>query len=164
MLGMAVPYTGWFKAVSMAPRFNAAVKTIGNMEKTPFISGALQEGARLAPFEVGRLGVSQVVGDKSFSDMLGDTSLNLALGSGIGGVLHGLAAGGLRNPTLKTIFGPDLDLAVPLPLQARQMREIITKGQAEGGLIGDDLARANAKLAETLRSARIEELPSTSRD
>lgn len=161
LAGTTVPYVGWFKAASMVPKFERAVATIGNLEKTPFVSGALQSAALFAPFEAGRLGVSQIVGDKPFSEMLGETSLNLALGAGIGGVLHGLAAGGTRSPNLRNIFGEDLDLASPLPLQARQMREIIAQKSADGTLTGDNLGRANAKLLETLRAARIEEVPSS---
>lgn len=154
MLGMTVPYLGWFRAAKAIPRLEKAVTKIGSISERPFTTGALQEGARLLPFEVGRLGVSQVVGDKSFGDMLGDTSLNLALGAGVGGLLHGLASAGTRDPGLKALF-PELDLAAPLPLQARQMREFIDKG----GLVGDDLGRARSKLASTLQDARTQELP-----
>lgn len=155
LLGMTVPYVGWFKAASMVPKFEKAVGIIGNLQKAPIVSGALQEAARLLPFEAGRIGVSQVVGDKSFGEMLGEGTLNLAIAGGVGGLLHGLAAAGTRNPSLKTLFGEELDLAAPLPLQARQMRDIIGQGK----LTGDNLGRANAKLAETLRDARVEELP-----
>ena len=153
MAGTAVPYMGWFKATKLAGRFDKAVTAIANSER-PFLTGAAQEAARFAPFEAGRLAVSQVAGDKSFGEMLGDTSLNLALGSGIGGALHGFAAAGKRDAGLKTIF-PDLDIAAPLPLQARQMRQIIDSGVLQG----EQLDRANAKLLDTIRSARGEELP-----
>lgn len=154
LAGMAVPYTGWLKATKMATRFDKAITGLGDLNKSPFLSGALQDAARLAPFELGRVAVSQVpgVGDKSLDDMLGGATMNLALGSGIGGLLHGMGAAGLREPTLKTLF-PDIDVAAPLPIQARSMAEAL------GGLEGEALDRGKAKLLETLRLARTEELP-----
>lgn len=152
MAGMAVPYTGWFKATQMLGRFDKAVNALGVATK-PFAQGALQQAARFAPFEAGRLGVSQVVGDKPFTEMLGDTTFNLAAGAGIGGLLHGFAAAGVRDPKLSTIF-PGLDLAAPLPLQARQMKDIINSGT----LTGEVLDKAKFTLNNTLRDAKIEEL------
>lgn len=152
MAGMAVPYMGWFKATKYLTRFDKAIEGLGNVSK-PFAQGAIQEAARFAPFEAGRLAVSQMVGDKPFSEMLGETSLNLALGSGIGGLLHGVAAAGVRDPGLATLF-PGIDVAAPLPLQARHMKGIIDSGQLQGEM----LDRANYKYLNTLNAARTEEL------
>ncbi|TXH14992.1 MAG: hypothetical protein E6R03_08140 [Hyphomicrobiaceae bacterium] len=77
--------------------------------------------------------------------------MNLALGAGIGGALHGMASAGAREATLKTIF-PELDIAAPLPLQARKMQEIIS-----GMEPGEPLDRAVAKFNETVRLARTED-------
>lgn len=154
LAGMAVPYTGWLKATRAVGGFNRAVMSLGNANKSPFLTGAVQEAARLAPFELGRVAVSQVpgVGDHSLSDMLGGAAMNLALGSGIGGLLHGMGSAGTRDPKLTTLF-PEIDVAAPLPLQARQMR------QALPGLEGEAADRGMAKLNETLKLARTEELP-----
>ena len=157
MAGMAVPYTGWLKVARSLPRFEAAVQTLGNANKSPFLTGAVQEAARFAPFELGRVAVSQVAGDKDLGDMLGSATMNLALGSGVGGLLHGMGAASTREPALKTLF-PDIDVAAPLPLQARQMREAMA-----GMSPGETLDRAAAKLNETLKLARTEELPSTAK-
>ena len=153
MLGTAAPYVGWFKAAK-------AIKPIANLASglragTPFLGGALATAAELAPFEAGRIGASQVNpwADQSFSDMLGSGAVDLALGSGIGGLLHGIAAAGSRGPKLKTIF-PGLDVSLPLPLMARQMQEII----ASRKLTGDDLGRAQGALKKTLAEARGEVL------
>lgn len=154
LLGTSVPYLGWFKAARAIGPLERAAASLGNLAERPFVSGALQEGARLLPFEAGRLAASQVVGDRSFPEMLGDTTLNLALGAGIGGLFHGMASAGTRDPSLKTLF-PDLDLAAPLPLQARQMQQIIDSG----ALTGEALGRANGQLINTLRDARVQELP-----
>ncbi len=158
MAGMAVPYTGWLKATKMAGRFDKAVMALGDANKSPFLTGAVQEAARFAPFELGRVAVSQVpgVGDHSLGDMLGSATMNLALGSGIGGLLHGMGAAGTRDPSLKTLF-PDIDVSAPLPLQARSMREAML------GMEGETLDRATSRLNETLRLARTEELPSTAK-
>lgn len=154
----AVPYVGWFKATKALRGFDRAVESIGSLNKTPFVTGALQTGARFAPFEVGRLAASQVVGDKPFGSMLAETGTNLALGSGIGGLLHGFAAAGTRDAKLASIF-PGLDIAMPLPLQVRQAKSIIDSGS----LIGEALDTAKYKLSDMLRAARVEELPSTQR-
>lgn len=155
--GMAVPYTGWLKATKAVAGFDKAVMALGNANKSPFLTGAVQEAARLAPFEIGRVAVSQVpgVGDHSLGDMVGSATMNLALGAGIGGLLHGMGSAGTREPSLKTLF-PEIDVAAPLPLQARQMREVMT-----GMAPGETLDRAMGKLNETIRLARTEELPTS---
>jgi len=94
LLGTAVPYLGWFKAAKSIPRLTKAVESVGKLSDKPIISGALQEGMRLAPFEAGRVAVSQLPeslggGDKSATDMATSAGLNLALGSGLGGLFHG---------------------------------------------------------------------------
>jgi hypothetical protein len=118
----------------------------------------LRSAVQIAPFEAARVGASQIVGDKSLEDMLGDSALNLALWSGVGGLFHGVAAAGARDAKISSIF-PDLDLAAPLPLQARAMRQAIDSGT----LTGDKLDRATATLLNTLRDARIEEIPASQR-
>jgi hypothetical protein len=153
-LGMMVPYFGWFKATKGVATFDKAVKTLGNMEKSPFLTGAAQEAARFLPFEAGRVGLSQAVGEKPLSDMLGEAGLNLAIGSGAAGILHGLAAAGTREATLKSVF-PGMDIAMPLPLQLRKMREMV-----DAGLVtGEHKDRATAKILETASAIRAEEVP-----
>lgn len=160
-LGTAVPYMGWFKALKTVKgleRIEKAATRVGDVVNKPFTTGALQAAVRVAPFEAARVGASQIVGDKSLPDMLGDATLNTALFAGVGGLFHGVAAAGTRDAKLSSIF-PDLDLASPLPLQARAMRQAIESGQ----LTGDNLDRATAALQNTLRDARTEELPASFR-
>lgn len=158
--GMAVPYMGWLKVASSVPRFAKAVQAIGDIQKAPVRTGFLRAGAELAPFEAGRLGISQIpgVGDKSFGEMLTETSMNLVLAGGVGGLIGGIAAAGKRDPKLATLF-PGIDVNMPLTLQARKMREVIDSGR----LVGDDLDRARSVLFSTLNSARTEVLPAGSR-
>lgn len=158
--GMAVPYTGWLKAAQSVPRFAKAVQAIGDIQKAPIKTGLLRTAAEFAPFEIGRLGISQVpgVGDKSFGEMLGETTLSLAAAGGVGGLIGGLAAAGARDSKLVKLF-PGIDVASPLALQARKMREIIDSGK----LVGEDLDRARSVMFDTLRAARTETLPSGGR-
>ena len=158
LIGMGVPYVGWYKAAAKIPRLAKAVETVGKVSERPIVSGALQEGMRYLPFEAGRLAASQVVGDKPFTEMLGETSFNLAAGMGVAGVLHGLASAGRRDPGIAQLF-PGLNLDLPPTLKARAMKDYIAKAELEGGLSLEDLGRARGKLAETLREARTEELP-----
>ena len=154
MAGMAVPYTGWLKVAGRVPQLMKAVNAIGDLNKNPVLTGALREMATLAPFEAGRVAASQVVGDQPLSDMVSSGIMNTALAGGVGGLLHGMAGAGVRDPGLKTLF-PDLDIAAPLPLQARQMQGLLDGGTLQG----EAKDRAVGKLNETLRLARTEELP-----
>lgn len=135
----AVPYAGWFRAAKAIKGFERAVSLIGDLEKAPFITGAAREAARLAPFEFARLGASQVVGDQSFPDMASSVALDLGLSAGIGGLLHGLSAGGTRVPKVPL---PGLDIAAPAPLQLRKMKQLV----AEGNLTPEQMASANARI------------------
>lgn len=135
----AVPYAGWFRAAKAIKGFEKAVSLIGDLEKAPFITGAAREAARLAPFEFARLGASQVVGDQSFPDMASSVALDLGLSAGIGGLLHGLSAGGTRVPKVSL---PGLDISAPAPLQLRKMKQLV----AEGNLTPEQMASANARI------------------
>lgn len=158
LIGTGVPYYGWFRAAQKIPKLAKAVESVGKISDKPILSGMLQEAVRFAPFEAGRLGVSQVVGDKPFSEMLGDTTFNLAAGAGVAGLIRGVASYGKRDPGIAQLF-PGLNLDLPAPLKARAMKEYIAKAEIEGGLSPEELGRARGKLAETLREARTEELP-----
>lgn len=137
----AIPYTGWYKATKVVGAFDKAVRSIGKLEKAPFLTGAAREAARFAPFEVGRLGISQVIGDRPFSDMATDTALSLSLSGGIGGLVHGLAAAGTRNAR-KLI--PGVDIAAPAPLQLRKMQELVL----EGNLPPEQIGPLNSRIRE----------------
>ena len=96
--------------------------------KSPFLAGAASTATMLAPFEAARVGANELVGDQSLTNMVGAAATDLALGSGIGGLLHGISAAGTRDPKLPSIF-PGLDMSLPLPLMARQMRQMIDEGK-----------------------------------
>lgn len=154
MLGLAVPYTGWFKAAKLITPLEKVAKGF-EAGKGAFIGGALGTATRLAPLEAGRVAANEAVGDQPLDSMLGSAATDMALMSGIGGLLHGIGAGGTRDPKLPSIF-PGLDVSLPTPLMARKMREII-----DSGVITDPemLGRANAKLKGALNDARTEEVP-----
>lgn len=153
LLGTAVPYAGWFKLAKFIKPLEAAASAV-SAGRSSFAAGALSTATKLAPFEAARVGASQAVGDQSLGNMTSAAITDLALGSGIGGLLHGISTAGTRDPSISSIF-PGLDVSAPLPLQARAMREAIDSGQIADP---DMLSRAKGKLNETLRDARIEEL------
>jgi hypothetical protein len=110
LLGMAVPYGMWAKGLSVAAKAGIRGATAleglatgsagfeARLASNPFLTGARAEAVRFAPFEAGRLAVSQVVGDKSFGEMAFETSLNLGGAAAIGGGVAKL--GGLvKRPT-----------------------------------------------------------------
>lgn len=149
LAGFAVPYAGWFKATKLVKPFDRAIDSIGNLDKAPFLTGAAREAARFAPFEIGRLGASQVVGDVPFPDMATDVALSLGAGAGIGGLLHGLAAAGTRTPNVHRLM-PGVDITAPLPLQLRKMREGLA------ALSPEDQARVLPEIRKFEAAARAE--------
>jgi len=158
MAGTAVPYFGWFKAAKAIGPLTKATERVASLVNNPIGQGALKEAATFAPFEAARVGISQTPlgGDKSFDDMLGGAMLNLAVGSGVGGLVSGLANVGDKTKALTKIF-KGIDINVPYPLQAQEMEKIIQSGSIPAG---DDLNAANRMLYETRRKARLETLPS----
>lgn len=162
MLGTAVPYLGWIKGVSMVPKAVKALDAVSAISKSPIISGALRTGAELAPFEAGRVGISQIPGvggDTDFGDMVGSAAINTLAGSGLGGLVHGIAAAGTRAPKLSTIF-PNVDVGMPYPIQIRRMTELIDSGAITDP---DRLSLAKAELRKTYDKARNEELANRDR-
>jgi hypothetical protein len=139
LAGFAIPYTGWFKVARAVPVIDRGMKAAGAI-KNPLIAGALKEGIRFAPFEAGRVAASQVVGDKSLGDMTAEALFNLALAGGVGGVLEGLAAGGMRAAKLENLV-PGVDLTAPIQLRTRYIQEILTKGQVTGDAAGEAARR-----------------------
>jgi hypothetical protein len=162
LLGTAVPYLGWIKGVSMVPKAAKALDAVSAISKSPWISGALRTGAELAPFEAARVGLSQVPGvggDTPLEDMIGGAAINTLAGSGIGGVLHGIAAAGTRAPKLSSIF-PGVEVGVPYPLQIRKMTEMIDNGTFTDP---EKLGLAKMELRKTYEKARTEELSNKER-
>lgn len=154
LAGAAIPYGGWYGATAKIPRFMRALDKIGDLNKAPFLAGAGREAARLAPFEAGRLGVSQIFGDESFSTMAGDVALSLGLGAGIGGLVHGIAAAGTRGAAQRTSI-PGVDASAPIPLQLRKMKELV----AGNALTPEQIAAANHRINEFETLARAERPP-----
>jgi len=50
LAGMAVPYGGWVKAAGKIPKLTQAIDWAGGLSKNAFLSGALKETVRQAPF------------------------------------------------------------------------------------------------------------------
>ena len=71
MAGIVVPYGGWFATARRSYLVKLADK-VSKIEKSPFLSGAAKEAVMLTPFEVGRVGVSQVLpwADESAMDII----------------------------------------------------------------------------------------------
>lgn len=83
-LGFGVPYLGWMKAARAIPKFNAFISTLG--EGAPMaLRTALRSGARFAPFEAGRVGLSAVLGG-DVGDVAQEAGVNLLLEAGLGGI------------------------------------------------------------------------------
>jgi hypothetical protein len=151
MAGTAVPYMGWFRAAkSIGPLARAAERL--SQSKNAFLGGAGAAALTFAPFEAGRVAANELIGDQPLSNMLGSAATSLALSGGIGGLLHGIASGGTRDPKLPSMF-PGIDVSLPLPLMARQMRELIDTGKITDP---EMLKKAQNVLKRTLQDARTE--------
>lgn len=154
MAGFAVPYGGWFLGATKIPRIAKAISKIGDAINSPIGTAVKKELAIFAPFEAGRVAASQVLGDNSLSEEVGSSILNLALGAGVSGLVGGVAAAGLRDPALPTIF-PGLNIDAPVVLQARHMKGLLDSGK----ITPDFLPKANLAYKTALKEARKEELP-----
>lgn len=134
LVGMAVPYGGWYKGISKIPKFTQAIDKIGKVEKAPFLFGALREGAKIAPFEFGVKPLANaVIGDRATGDMLWEGALNTAIAGGVGGLLGSIAASGpVKKGIGEIVPGADLDL--PLPLLHRQVKELVKAAPSQEGL------------------------------
>src|SRR5215207_959914 len=135
MAGMAVPYGGWLraargikvleglatgvKAAEVGTDFGKLAFNTARLE-APFSVAAKAEAVRLAPFEVSRLLASQVIGDKSFSEMSMNVGLNLALGAGVSGGLSKLGAMGKVAPAIRDMV-PGLNEAIPGQVLLREL-------------------------------------------
>ena len=99
MAGIVVPYGGWFAGAHKIPSLVKLANKVSKIEKSPFLSGAAKEAVMLTPFEVGRVGVSQVLpwADESAMDMTSSALFDLALGSTAGGLVHSIGAAGKRQ-------------------------------------------------------------------
>src|SRR5829696_774746 len=88
LAGLVVPYGGWLRAARGIKALEgvAAGLEAKKLEK-PFTALGGAEIVRLAPFELGRTALSQVVGDQSLGEVAFGAGLNLALGGGIAGGL-----------------------------------------------------------------------------
>jgi hypothetical protein len=139
----SIPYLSWFATAKKVKRIADVVNTIGNIEKSPYLVGAAREATTLLPFEVGRVGLSQMLpqAQASFADMTGQALLDLTLSAGLGGVFHGVSAAGRRTQPQAI---PGLDLALPPPLQIRKLKELVagtTLTPAESGAAVNKLKR-----------------------
>jgi hypothetical protein len=153
---VAVPYGGWFAGARRIPQLVNLANKISKIEKSPFLSGAAREAVMLTPFEVGRVGVSQVLpwSDESAVDMTSAALFDLALGSGAGGLIHSIAEAGKRAVRTKI---PGLDLAAPPPIQLRRMKQMLAEHEAKGGVLTPEQQGAVVnRIKDMDQQARIE--------
>ena len=153
----SVPYLGWFAAAKKVKNVASVISKIGNLEKSPIVAGAAREAVTLLPFEVGRVGASQLLpmAQSSLSDMTNSAIFDLTLSAGVGGLVHGFAAAGRRAPREPI---PELDLAAPPSLQIRKLKELLagkTLTPAQSGAAVNKLKDLDAKArAETAPAKR----------
>ena len=76
LLTDAIPYAGWFKASKSIKRFDTLVEGIGDVNKAPFLTGALRTAARFAPIEAARVGVNAGFGSTPNSEMISSALTN----------------------------------------------------------------------------------------
>lgn len=149
LVGMAVPYTGWMRAARGIKGLETVAKGIeASKLERPFLSMAGAEAVRLAPFEIGRVGVSQIVGDKPLGEMALDAGLNLTLGAGLAGGIGVIGAAGSKVRGLADVV-PGIEATAPPQLLLRQLDELAPRARPEDAeqLFGfssklDNMARA----------------------
>lgn len=153
LLGTAVPYAGWFAASKKIKAFDKVIEGLGDANKMPFLTGALREAARFAPFEAGRVIASQFVGEEDLGKMAGEAAVNLAVGAGLGGVLQSVASAGTRNFPLAQL-APGIDVAAPAQIQSRYLQDLIDKGS----VFPENLPQIQYRLKELRNLGRQEYL------
>jgi hypothetical protein len=122
MAGSSVPYLGWYKASKNIKKFDDFIEGIGNINKAPILSTGLREAARFAPFEASRVLGNQLIGDKSFGEMIGSAAINEALMFGAGSLVGALRAAGKRQKTAAEYI-KDLNTYDPPQLQLRFLEQ-----------------------------------------
>src|SRR3954469_8188136 len=89
LAGMAIPYTGWFKAAKGVGYLSKAGKAVeavtGGVKASPVLTTALKSMAAVAPFEAGRTAISTMTGDNT-GKIATDAATNLALAGAFGTV------------------------------------------------------------------------------
>lgn len=123
--GMVVPYAGWMKAArgikSLETMAKAAEAT--RLEK-PFTAVAKAEAIRLAPFEIGRVAASQVIGDKPLTEMATEAAINLSIGSALMGGLETFRAAGKVARSGTELLG-GINPTTPSQLMLRKVDEML---------------------------------------
>lgn len=122
--GVAVPYTGWFKAakgIGMVTKgADLAEALAGGRKAAPILSGMARAVATDAPFEIGRTVASTQTGDNT-GKVATDAVTNLALAGAFGGVGGAIGAAGRKVPSVPEI-AKDVNLNDPIPLQLRSLK------------------------------------------
>lgn len=116
-------------------RFGSAVERLGQ-SYGPFLGGAMREGARIAPFELGRVTLSALMGDPEKTAL--DALIGTATSAGIGAFGGALEAAGRR---VAAKWG-SADPRAPIQVQARTLIDKLPD------LKGDTLALAQRQLRD----------------
>jgi len=142
LLGVAVPYTGWFKASTAVPKLGAAIKAIETGEgalTAPYRSAMAAEAMRWTPFEAGRVGLTSLFGDPgSTQEVLEEGLVNIGLGMGLGALAKGLSSVvrdssfSRRNAQIAAIF-PNYDPSQPAQIRLRTLGDLLEARKATLG-------------------------------
>lgn len=151
LLGTAVPYAGYAKAARMVPAFEAAIAGIGNVKTAPITTKALQEVARFAPFEAGRVGIAAGINDQPLGDELKTSAINLAAGGAIAGAFGALGSMGARVKAERPLADLFKTVSPDAPLQV-QLRSMAEELAATPSPLPEQLNRYNSMV----REARLE--------
>jgi hypothetical protein len=139
LAGMAIPYTGWFKAAKGVGYLSKAGKAVeavtGGVKASPVLTTALKSMAAVAPFEAGRTAISTMTGDNT-GQIATDAATNLALAGAFGTVGGMIKSAGPRVPSVPEI-SKEVNLSDPIPLQLRKLKE----AHAAGTVTNPDAAK-----------------------
>lgn len=158
MLGYATPFVGYdlalAKSVKSFPKISEALGAIGNAEKAPIVTKAMQEVAKYAPLEIGRIATAATFGDRPLSETVSSAALDLG-GIGIAsGAFEGLKQYGEKRVKLSSLV-PGADANLPAQLQMRAAEEFIKSGKADA----ETVSLVKNRLAEFQKAVRLEDVP-----
>jgi hypothetical protein len=163
LLGTSIPYIGWAKASKSIKAMETLIQGASGVGKAkPFVSGAIEEAVRYAPFEAARNISTAIVNPDKSGETFGESMINLGLGSAVGGLFKVAKAHGVLDQPFGELAGVDHHITVPT-VKLQQVRENMAKGLYDNAVPKQSLERAERYAKHWEEQIKKEQLRGTER-
>ncbi len=152
LAGGIVPYIGWESVVMKIPAMAKAVNAASVGIKSPALARGTREIVKLAPFELGRMGIASTIGGEDPFEQAFQSSIALGLTGGIGAAIGGIAGSGKVLSSLEGLADP----GKPVQLQLRDLIRA-DKDHLSGAIPLDDVKLNGVRQAISTLRARVRE-------